>query len=111
MTEESGKTIHRDRRNDLAKEALDTGFVGDEDPYWLQNMTPDLRHHEGHDDLLDTAEELREDADIIKEAHARLRDGDFTGAEAAVYIARRCNRGRYEIRNWLDQEMPITEEP
>lgn len=100
--------IHRDRRNDLAKEALDIGM---DDPYWLHNLSIDLRYHEGMDDLLETASQLRDDAEAMEEAHQKLKDGEWTGGEAAVYIARTASLGDYDIRSWLNQEMPITEEP
>lgn len=99
------------RRNDIAKEALDTGM---EDLYWLHNLSIDIRYHEGHDDLLDDAENLRHDAELLEEAHERLKDGELTGGEAAVFIAKRAKvpeRTAYEVRDWLTEEMPITEEP
>jgi hypothetical protein len=100
--------MHRDRRNDLAKEALDTGM---DDVYWLHNLSIDLRYHGGHDDLLDQAERLRQDAQVLEDAHEKLKEDDWTGGEAAVYIARRVNKREYDVREWLNQEMPITEEP
>lgn len=99
--------IDRMRRNDLAKDALNIGM---EDPYWLHNLSVDLRHHEGHEES-DLAEQLREDAEALETAHQRLKEGEFTGGEAAVYVARRANFGDYEIASWLNEDMPVTEEP
>lgn len=99
------------RRNDLAKEALDVGM---DDPYWLHNLSVDTRYHEGHDDMLDVAADLRADAELLEEAHNRLKEGELTGAEAAVFLARRVShpdRVVYEVSSWLTEEMPITEEP
>lgn len=99
------------RRNDIAKEALDTGMT---DPYWLHNLSVDVSYHEGHDDMLDIAENLRHDAEVIEEAHERVKEGEFTGAEAAVFIAKRVkspDRTEYDVSDWLDEDMPITEEP
>lgn len=107
------KSISHDdmRRNDIAKEALDTGM---DDPYWLHNLSVDTRYHEGHDDMLDMAENLRHDAKVLEEAHSRLKDGEFTGAEASVFVAKRVkqpDKTEYDIASWLTEDMPITEEP
>lgn len=82
-----------------------------EDPYWLQNMSVDVRYHDGHDGSLELAQKLREDAEALEVAHKRLKEGEFTGAEAALYVARRASFGDYDIAQWLDEEMPLTEEP
>jgi len=107
-SDSDGSEIHRGRRNDLAKEALDIGM---EDPYWLYNLRPDLHYHDGMKDMLSMAENLRDDAEALEKAHAKLKDGDWTGAEAAVYIARRATFGDYDIKHWLSEDMPITEDP
>lgn len=108
MSDQEQTEVDRSRRNDISKQALDVGM---EDPYWLDNLSIDIWYHDGHDDTLTMAEELREDAEVLETAHQKLKEGVFTGGEAAVYVARRANFGEYDIGHWLDQGMPITEEP
>ena len=105
---QEGSEIDRYRRNDIAKEALQTGM---EDPLWLHNIAVKPGYHDGHAEMKGTVEDLRRRANVIEKAHNRLKNGEFTGAEASVFIARRVDCGDYDIMPWLEQEMPITEEP
>jgi len=63
------------------------------------------------EDAYDMAQSLREDADVLEHAAGKVEDGDWVSEEAAIYIARNSNYGQYDVAQWLDQEMPITEEP
>ena len=104
-----------DRRKDLVKQALDTGF---EDPLWLHNLAACSRFNdEAYADMLDTAEQLRHDAELIEEAHKRIESGELIPAEAAFYIATNVDfpffaRDEYgDTRTDLFDSVPITEEP
>lgn len=108
MTDTESISHDPGRRNDIAKDALDIGM---DDPYWLHNLSVDLYYHEGMDDLLRTAENLREDAEALETAHEKVKDGEWTGGEAAVYLARRVTFGDYDVRSFLNQDVPIAEEP
>jgi len=116
MTSESDtqqtEPLHdKGRRRDIAKQALsvddfDLG-MRDGDPYWLTNFHGRVNT----DDMSEMAEKLREDADVLEDAAKKVEVGDWVSEEAAIYIARNSHYGDYDVARWLDQEMPITEEP
>lgn len=103
--------VDRGRRRDLAKQALvnegmDLG-LNDEDPYWLCNMHGRVNT----DDYREMAEQMEEDAQLLSEVSDRIEEGELLPEEGAIVIARESNFGEYSVHSWLDQEMPITEEP
>ncbi|WP_254810635.1 hypothetical protein [Natronosalvus amylolyticus] len=97
--------IDKDRRRAIAQDALETGF---EDPYWLHNLARCLWfQNEAYDDLLETVEQLREDADRLERAYERIEDGELLPAEAALYIAEGVHFGEYHTRQHLYDGLPI----
>lgn len=103
--------VDRDRRRDLAKQALvNEGMelgLKDGDPYWLCNM----HGRTNTDDAREMAEKMAEDAELLREVADRIDEGELLSEEGAIVIARESNYGEYSVHSWLDQEMPITEEP
>ncbi|WP_256394130.1 hypothetical protein [Natronoarchaeum rubrum] len=95
--------LDRDRRSEIAREALDVGM---DDPYWLCN----LKGRVNTDDMQRTAEQLREDAELIETAQEKIDDREWTAEEAALYIAENANLGDYETDSYLYDSIPITEE-
>jgi len=101
------ETADRDRRREVAKQALDTsGFPGiEDDPYWLCN----LKRRVNTDDMHSMAEKLRQDAAVIEEAAEKIDDRELVPEEAALFIAERVHYGDYETRDHLYDGLPISE--
>jgi hypothetical protein len=72
---------------------------------------------DAYDDLLDTAEQLRHDAELLEDAHEQIESGEIIPAEAAFYIATNVEfwffkHDEYgDTRTDLFDSVPITEEP
>jgi hypothetical protein len=99
--------LDKDRRRDIARQALNTGM---DDPLWLHNLSRCLRfQNDAYDDLLRTADELREEAAVIEEAHNRIVDGELLPAEAALFIAERASfhEHEYSTDGHLYDTLPI----
>jgi len=103
-----------DRRGDLAKQALDTGF---DDPLWLHNLSMCSRFNpEAYGDLLETAEQLRHDAELLESVHEAIESNDLVPAEAAWRIATSVEFSEFKhaydgTREDLFSSAPIEEEP
>lgn len=98
--------LDKDRRRDIARQALDTTM---EDPLWLHNLSRCLHfQNDAYDDLLRTADALREEAALLEEAHERIVDGDLIPAEAALLIADRAPfHTEYSTDGHLYDTLPI----
>jgi dsDNA-binding SOS-regulon protein len=98
--------LDKDRRREIARQALDTAM---RDPLWLHNLSQCLHfQNDAYDDLLDTAEALRQEADLIEEAHRRIEDGELIPAEAALYIAENAPfHSEYGTREHIYDTLPI----
>ena len=103
-THHGSPDIGKDRRNEVAKQALGVGM---EDPYHLHNLSVDQHYHAGHEGLREHADQLRRDADRMEAALDKLESGDWTGAEAALFIAEEATLGDYDTDSSLYDNIPI----
>lgn len=92
--------IDRHRRKEIAREALDVGM---DDPYWLCNLHGRIDEAS----LLETADQLREDAEVMETAFEKIDSGEWLPSEAALYIAENAHFGDYETRGHLFDSLPI----
>lgn len=105
MSGKSETDIDRDRRGEIAKDALDIGM---DDPYWLHNLSRCLWFQDdAYADLLVQAEELEEDAQLLRDAHEKIEEGELIPAEAALFIAENANHGDYNTHTHLYDNLPI----
>lgn len=94
-----------DRRTEIAQQAFTTQF---DDLYWLHNLSQVSRFNtDACDDLLDTAEQLREDAALLETVHDRIDRGELLPAEGALLIAEQSNFGDYKTQEELYETIPI----
>jgi len=99
--------LDKDRRREIARQALNTGM---DDPLWLHNLSQCLHFQDdAYDDLLDTADALRQEAAAIEEAHNRIVDGELIPAEAALFIAERAafHHDEYSTDGHLYDSLPV----
>lgn len=110
-TDESTTEVDRDRRREVAKDALDVGM---DDPYWLHNLSRSLWFQaDAYGDLLSMAEKLEEDAQLLRDAHEKIEEEELIPAEAALFVAENANHGDYDTHGHLYDNLPIQgrEEP
>lgn len=99
------KSEIRERRREIARQSLDIGM---DDPYWLHNLAQCTQRQSGaYGDLLDIAERLQEDADLLVMAHGRIENSELTPAEAALTLAESVNFGDYSTHGHLYDQIPI----
>lgn len=84
------------RRREFAKEDIEIGM---EDPYWLCNLHGRINH----DDVEQMVAKLREDADLIENAHRKVKDGEWLASEAALHIANHSHFGDYDAKSTVEE--------
>lgn len=82
----------RDGREATGRDDLD---VGVRDPYRLGDLQDDSDRI-SHSDLVAHARALHDDASLLETASEKIESGEWTPAEAALYVGEHANFGDYE---------------